>query len=89
MRKPSPMLIYLPPLLHFCTCVAITVKAPSAGWIWMWYLDLPVSILSFLLMFRDVHPLICFGILGTLWWYFLSYKAWAALNRSREAGGGP
>ncbi len=86
-RKLSPLLIHLPPLLHLCFSVGITAPEPYAGWFWMGLnlFDFPFSIIFSALLYHSVNPMITFGIFGTLWWYFLSYKAWVVLNRSRES----
>lgn len=70
-KNKFPLSVYLLPLLHLCACVLITV-ANIDGWGAMFVVDLPVSLLIAPLPWYSIHPLVAFGILGTLWWYVLS-----------------
>ena len=45
------------------------------------FADFPFSVLEFYLLYARVHPLVCFALLGTLWWYFLSYGIWRWVNK--------
>jgi hypothetical protein len=46
--------------------------------------DFPFSIIFSALMFHSVHPMISFGIFGTLWWYFLSWVALSVYSQIRR-----
>jgi hypothetical protein len=48
--------------------------------------DFPVSILLFALVWRFGHPLLWFGVLGTLWWIFLVFIVllYREANRKRH-----
>ena len=79
--KVSISWINLPPMLHLAAC-AMIYYARGPGWIYMCVPDFPFSILELFLLYQHVHPMVCFGVLGTLWWYFLSYRMWVRVNRS-------
>jgi hypothetical protein len=72
------VLIHFLPFVHLCTCLLITVEGSELGWQYLMVVDFPVSVVAVAMMFRDnnhqiwFHPLLWFGTLGTLWWYFLS-----------------
>ncbi len=68
----SPFLVYLLPFLHLGACLAIWIGHINTGWQKLIIVDFPFSVVLVALMFRDVNPLLSFGVLGTLWWYFLS-----------------
>ena len=63
----SPLLVYLLPFLHLGACIAIWVGHIDTGWQKLIIVDFPFSIVLVGLMFRDVNPLLSFGLLGTLW----------------------
>ena len=65
-------LIYLLPILHLCACLIIAVAGLESGWRYMMFADLPASVLIMAEAYNFDHPLILFGIFGTLWWYLLS-----------------
>jgi hypothetical protein len=81
------VLIYLLPFLHLCVCLTITFAGLESGWHYLIPIDFPVSIVAVAMMFRYdnhqiwFHPLLWFGTLGTLWWYFLSRVAEYAFNK--------
>lgn len=79
MKKHSS-LVFILPLLHLCLVVVIASDVMqfegSWGWFLVYLVDLPFSILL-LFLGPYVGPEILFGVLGTLWWYFLS--VWASL----------
>jgi hypothetical protein len=68
----NPFLVYLLPFLHLGACLAIWIGHIDTGWQKLIIVDFPFSIVLVGLMFREVNPLLSFGILGTLWWYVLS-----------------
>ncbi len=82
MRPSKPpirfVLVHLLPFLHLCACLAITLEGIENGWQYLILIDFPISLVGVMMMFRCdgnqiwCHPLIWFGILGTLWWYLLS-----------------
>jgi hypothetical protein len=77
MKKHSP-LVFILPVLHLCLVVAIATELlefeGSWGWFLVYLIDLPFSILL-LFLGHYAGPEILFGVLGTLWWYFLSMWA--------------
>jgi hypothetical protein len=44
------------------------------------YIDFPVSIFALGLAWHDGRALLWFGLLGTLWWYLLSYGSRAIFD---------
>jgi len=68
-------LIYLAPFLHLCACLIITVLRIESGWHYMTLADAPASIIVIAMLYDLDHPLIFFGIIGTLWWYLLGLGA--------------
>jgi len=66
-----PYLIYLLPSLHLGACLAMWLSdyhnlEP------MILIDFPFSVLAVVAAYQGVNPWIIFGIVGTLWWYFIS-----------------
>jgi hypothetical protein len=47
----------------------------------MFYVDFPFSIILSPIVWWYVHPLLWFGVVGTLWRHLLSGKAWVPFNR--------
>jgi hypothetical protein len=66
-------LVHLLPFLHLCACLTIAVAGIGAGWQYMTMIDAPASVLVIALIYNFNHPLVLFGIIGTLWWYLLSF----------------
>jgi len=83
----SPFLVYVLPFLHLGACVAIWVGHVDTGWQKLIIADFPFSIVLVGLMFRDVNPLLNFGVLGTLWWYVLSLGVRSLFRSSRRRSG--
>jgi hypothetical protein len=83
-------LIHLLPFLHLFACLAVTVKNIASGWQYLILIDLPVSMVGVVVMFRCdndqtwCHPLIWIGTLGTLWWYLLSRIAEYLFSKLRS-----
>lgn len=76
MKKPNGhFLIYLLPLLHLCACITIVLANVDRGWEYLGLIDFPASVLALAIAFNFDHPLLLFGVIGTLWWYFLSRAA--------------
>jgi len=65
-------MVFLLPFLHLGACLAIWIGRIDTGWQKLLIVDFPFSIVLAGLMFRNVNPLLSFGVLGTLWWYLLS-----------------
>jgi hypothetical protein len=63
--------IRLLPIIHLCACIVISI-AGLEGWGVMFIVDLPFSILIAPLPWYNVPLPWAFGVLGTLWWYFVS-----------------
>jgi hypothetical protein len=68
-------LVHLLPLLHLCACLTVTLRGIESGWQYMTMIDAPASVLVIALIYNFDHPFILFGIVGTLWWYLLSFAA--------------
>jgi hypothetical protein len=47
----------------------------------MFCVDFPFSIILSPIVWWYVHPLLWFGVVGTLWGYLLTGKAWVPFNR--------
>lgn len=84
--KSAPMAVFLLPFLHLGACIAIWVGHVDTGWQKLLIADFPFSVILAGLMFRNVDPLLSFGVLGTLWWWFLSLIV-RRLVRSRSRSG--
>jgi len=68
--------IHLLPLLHLCACFAIILGNFESAWEYLiFYIDYPISVFVVSALYSFDHPLILFGIMGTLWWYLLSWLA--------------
>jgi hypothetical protein len=84
------LLVHLLPVAHICACLTIALAHLDAGWEFLGLMDFPASIMVVTLIYDFDHPLILFGIIGTLWWYVLSRAfemagnmVWAAFQRRR------
>jgi hypothetical protein len=65
--------ILILPLLHLCVCMVVAHVGPNVNLEPIIIIDAPFSLFVLLLMGWDSpHPLIWFGVLGTLWWYLLA-----------------
>ncbi|MGB9236862.1 MAG: hypothetical protein WCC04_20830 [Terriglobales bacterium] len=89
------LLVHLLPFLHLCACLIIALGSLESGWQYLTMIDAPASILVIALIYNFNHPLILFGIVGTLWWYLLSrgvefcWVRFSTAIRSRKAAGNP
>ena len=75
--------VHLLPALHLCACLTIALAVIGAGWQYMTMVDAPASVLVIALIYNFNHPLVLFGIIGTLWWYLLSFAVafcWVRLS---------
>src|SRR5215469_2529843 len=64
-------LVYVLPLVHLSICVVVQV----ADWAWLpvFVIEFPVGVFLLALSWRYDPPLLLLcGVLGTLWWYFVS-----------------
>jgi len=80
-------LVYVAPILHLCACLTIALLRLESGWHYMTIVDFPVSILAIALSYNFHHPLILFGVIGTMWWYLLSLgiaSCWKFLRSLRS-----
>lgn len=62
----------------------------DSEWWYMAYVDFPFSILWAAADWGRANIMTVFAILGTLWWYVLSYYFWFVFNKraaAREAAG--
>jgi hypothetical protein len=80
----NPLLAFILPSIHFGACLAIWFGHIQRGWEYLLFVDFPFSVIMTGLMFRKVNQLISFGILGTLWWYFLSRVIIRWISRRSE-----
>lgn len=92
MRSPvRSIFVYLLPLTHLCICLTIGLGGIGSGWEYMTMVDAPASVLVIGLLYDWNHPLILFGVIGSLWWYLLSLAigvCWVRLSgaiRNRRA----
>src|SRR6266581_2760568 len=69
------LLVHLLPVLHLCACLTVALAGLESGWQYMTMIDAPASVLVIALIYNFDHPLILFGLVGTLWWYLLSRAA--------------
>ena len=67
----KPSLLHLLPALHICACVATDLRGRE--WLRIAWLDFSVSIPLVPLAWHYGYPLWWFGIIGTAWWYPLSW----------------
>jgi len=73
--------VFLIPTLHFCVCVFVALSGGTWGYVYAF--DFPASIIIMVFVWR-LDPLFFFGLLGTLWWFFLSYRVWVSVERWRS-----
>lgn len=66
-------LVHILPLAHLCACVVIAVAHMEAAWGYMFWVDAPASVFILALAYNHIQPFVLFGIIGTLWWYLVSY----------------
>jgi hypothetical protein len=62
-------------VLHLLSCLFFGVAHVDAAWGYMFLVDIPMSVIILAIAYNFDHPMILFGILGTLWWYLLSRAA--------------
>ena len=70
---------------HCCillSCLFLGVTHVN-GWGFMFLIDIPMSVIILAIAYNFEHPVILFGILGTLWWYLLSRAADMVIRRLR------
>jgi hypothetical protein len=77
-----PYLIYLLPSLHLGACVAMWLSE-YRNLEPMILIDFPFSVLAVGAAYQGVNPWIILGIVGTLWWYFISrFIRWIVIGVS-------
>jgi hypothetical protein len=71
--------------LHFMCCLFLQAQPSEGSWQWFpaFLADFPASI-AFLALPISAHPLLVFGLLGSLWWFVLMYTITYALLRLRR-----
>jgi hypothetical protein len=67
--------VHVLPLVHLCSCLVIAAAHLDSAWGYMLWIDAPASAFILALAYNHDRPLILFGIIGTLWWYLLSFAA--------------
>jgi hypothetical protein len=70
-------LTFVMPIIHLFLCVVVERGGIEAGFILMVCIDFPIGLFLGGLAFRDGYFLFWFGVFGTLWWYLVSWAAWA------------
>ena len=58
--------------LHLLVCLFVNAAEFEGSWKWFipFTLDLPFSLLVVMAP-SSIHPLFLYGVLGSIWWYFL------------------
>ncbi len=79
-------LVHTVPFLHLCACMTIGLAHLDSAWQYMMLIDIPMSVVIMAISYDFDHPLLLFGILGTLWWYLLSRGAEIAFRVLRQMG---
>jgi hypothetical protein len=67
--------VHVLPFLHLSGCFVIALAHLDSAWGYMFLVDAPASVFVLALAYNHDRPLLLFGIIGTLWWYLLSYAA--------------
>ena len=66
------LLIGFLPILHLAACLIVALAGKGAGWMYISMIDFPPSAFAMALSYNWDHPLVLFGIIGTIWWLLLS-----------------
>jgi hypothetical protein len=78
---------FLPlPILHLCACIAIWSGNLVSGVHDLIMVDFPLSMVVVILGWRHDSFLFLFGILGTIWWYLLSWLVYTGVRGLRQPG---
>jgi hypothetical protein len=64
-------------------CLIIALAHWESAWGYLFLIDILMSVIILTISYDFNHPLIVFGILGTLWWYLLSRAAEMVLMRQK------
>jgi hypothetical protein len=83
-RSRPPFLVYLLPVGHLCACFVIELAKIERGWEQLIWIDFPVSFVAVAMSWRNDQPLLWFGIVGTMWWYLVSWTAWRVFSARRR-----
>ena len=59
--------------LHLIGCLYVYATPSEGSWQWfpIYIVDFPASLVPLRVIPASVPPLISFGVVGTLWWYFI------------------
>lgn len=87
-RNIRPVLLLILPFLHLSACIGVAVAHVQSGWEYLAKADTLMTVPIFALSYHYDHPLLLFGVLGTLWWYFLSWIAALLIARLRKRSTG-
>jgi hypothetical protein len=82
-------LLNLLPFLHLCACLIIAFAHLEQAWGYLFLVDIPMSAIILAIGYNYDHPLLLFGVLGTLWWYLLSGAADMLIRRLWARGNHP
>jgi YD repeat-containing protein len=63
---------HLLPVLHLLACLTVSLAGIQSGWQYLTMVDAPASVLVIAVIYSFDHPLVVFGVIGTLWWYVVS-----------------
>ena len=74
--------------IHFLICLFVA-NTPSEG-SWQWFpifvIDLPASLIPLVLSPKWLPPLLSFGVVGSVWWYFV--VRFVAIRFTKHTGDG-
>jgi hypothetical protein len=73
------------PAVHLVVCAASALGLLGTEGSWQWFfvfvIDFPFSI-ALIPVVNVVHPLLAFGVLGTLWWYLINWLVVSCFRRT-------
>lgn len=70
--------------LHLAMCIKIHF-APHGDWFLAFLVDFPASVLGMFLSYLT-PPVVAFGIVGTLWWYYVAYFVTFIYRKIKHSG---
>ncbi len=81
------MRLLILPALHLVLCLKIRFD-PHGDWFLAYLVDFPASVLGMFLSYVT-PPIFAFGIVGSLWWYYVGYFVRLVYRKIRHSGGAP
>jgi hypothetical protein len=76
----DPRWVYILPLLHLGGCILTAIT--KLEWLPVIISEFPAGILLSAIAWHFGHPMLWFGVFGTLWWCWLSRMFFEYLSRS-------